>query len=327
MTICSIERTVVADTSKISRSSTFRHLVCAALIGVCTVGYAFDERAIPDQTEIEISVLKSFLEHERVAKRYHRAIVRYREMLAELEEKRAKRKDDRPISIGNVAPLFEMNKLMKRRTPHERRVIARIIQGDVDLDFLMAAPSEEELYMEEMVVIGNSFEKIPLDPAEFSVGQIQQMRGSRRHANELYGEGYYDEAYPLLLELAKRGFKDSQSRLAYILFNGTEHVRKSNLRALGWLASAAYGDSEPKFRVLFKRYMNEVPDSVRPTVDEVTTRYQEAFAFDEHQNCSTEHPFASGVVKRTYCRFDLETKADACLGYRCWAHEVNVDSQ
>lgn len=190
----------------------------------------------------------------------------------------------------------------------------------------MSAPSEEELYMEEMVVIGNSFEKIPLDPAEFSVGQIRQMRGSRQHANELYGDGHYDDAYPLLLELAKRGFKDSQSRLAYILFNGTERVEKSNLRALGWLGSAAYGDSEPKFRVLFKRYMDEVPDSVRPTVDEVITRYQESFAFDEHQNCSTEHPFAYGVVKRTYCRFDLETKADACLGYRCWAHSVNVET-
>ena len=173
----------------------------------------------------------------------------------------------------------------------------------------MSAPSEEELYMEEMVVIGNSFERIPLDPAEFSVSHIQQMRGSRRHANELFGDGHYDDAYPLLLELAKRGFRDSQSRLAYILFNGTERVKKSNLRALGWLASAAYGDSEPKFRVLFKRYMDEVPDSVRPTVDEVIARYQESFAFDEHQNCSTEHPFAYGVVKRTYCRFKLETIA------------------
>lgn len=325
VTIGSIERTVVVDTLNVVRRSTFRHLVCAVLIGACTVGYAFDERAIPDQTELEMAVLKAFLEHDRVVKRYHRAIVRYREMLVEIEEKRAKQKDDRPVSIGNLSPLFRMNKLLERRTPHERRVIARIIQGNVDLDFLMSAPSEHELYMEEMVVIGNSFERIPLDPAEFSVGQIKQMRGSRQRANELYGDGQYDEAYPLLLELAKRGFKDSQSRLAYILFNGTEHVEKSNLRALGWLASAAYGDSEPKFRVLFKRYMDEVPASVRPTVDEVVTRYQEAFAFDKHQNCSTEHPFAYGVVKRTYCRFDLETIAEACKG-NCWAHKVNVET-
>ena len=318
--------TTFSAKSTYSHASTFRLMLCVLMLGIGTGGQAYDERAIQNQTELEIAALTAILEHERVVKRYHRAIVNYREVLAKVERKRAKQKDDRPISIGNVAPLFHMSKLMKRRTPHERRLIARIIQGDIDLDFVMATPSEQELYMEEMVVIGNSFERIPLDPAEFSVAEIRQMRGSRSHANELYADGYYDDAYPLLLELAKRGFKDSQSRLAYILFNGTENVEKSNLRALGWLASAAYGDSEPKFRVLFNRYMKEVPESVRPTVDEVITRYQQAFAFDEHQNCSTEHPFAYGVVKRTYCRFDLETIADACVGYECWADRVNVES-
>ncbi len=318
--------TTFSAKSTYSHASIFRFVLFMLLLGVGTGGQAYDERAIPNQTELEIAALTAILEHERVVKRYHRAIVNYREVVAKIERKRANKKDDRPISIGNVAPLFHMSKLMDRRTPHERRLIARIIQGDIDLDFVMATPSEQELYMEEMVVIGNSFERIPLDPAEFSVAEIKQMRGSRSEANELYADEYYDDAYPLLLELAKRGFKDSQSRLAYILFNGTENVKKSNLRALGWLASAAYGDSEPKFRVLFKRYMKEVPESVRPTVDEVITRYQQAFAFDEHQNCSTEHPFAYGVVKRTYCRFDLETIADACVGYQCWADRVNVES-
>lgn len=314
------------DSRKVSRIAIYRFALCALILSVCTVGHAYDARAMPDQTELEIAALSAILDHERVVKRYHRAIVKYREFLAELEQKRAKQGDDEPVSVGNLTPFFRMNKLMERRTPHERRLIARIIQGSVDMDFVISAPSKEELYMEEMVVIGNSFEKIPLDPAEFSVGQIKQMRGSRSRANDLYADGHYDDAYPLLLELAKRGFKDSQSRLAYILFNGTERVEKSNLRALGWLASAAYGDSEPMFRVLFKRYMDEVPESVRPTVDEVVTKYQEAFAFDEHQNCSTEHPFAYGVVKRTYCRFDLETIADACKG-NCWAHKVNEETQ
>ncbi len=311
-----------------TRVLTTRFRACLGVLIVClsTMGHAFDSRAIPDQTQLEIAALTAILgDKKRVVKRYHRAIVKYREVLAEIEQKRAEQNGDRTISIGNVAPLMNMNRLMERRTPHERRLIARIIQGNIDLDFLISAPSQDELYMEEMVVIGNSFEKIPLDPAEFSVAQIKQMRGSRSHANDLYADGHYDDAYPLLLELAKRGFKDSQSRLAYILFTGTERVEKSNLRALGWLASAAYGDSEPMFRVLFKRYMAEVPESVRPTVNEVVSRYQEAFAFDEHQNCSTEHPFAYGVVKRTYCRFDLETIADACRG-NCWAHNVNVEA-
>ena len=117
MTSSSIGRATNVGTLAGIRTNTFRYLLCVLVLVVCTVGHSFDERVIPDQTELEISVLESFLGNERVAKRYHRAIVRYREMFAKLEEKRAKQKDDRPVSIGNVAPLFEMNKLMKRRTP------------------------------------------------------------------------------------------------------------------------------------------------------------------------------------------------------------------
>lgn len=74
-------------------------------------------------------------------------------------------------------------------------------------------------YIEEMVVIGSIFDHTPMDSAEFSVAVIKQTRIERRHANQLYRDGHYDEAYPLLLDLAKRGFKDSQSRLAYILLS------------------------------------------------------------------------------------------------------------
>ena len=152
-------------------------------------------------------------------------------------------------------------------------------------------------------------------------------------ANELYADGKYDEAYPLLLDLAKRGFKDSQSRLAYILFNGTEDVEKSNLRALGWLGTAAHGESEPMFRVLFKRYMAQVPESVRPTVDAVLDGYREQFDSSAYMDCTTNHPFTyerhqSSVVKRTYCQFDLEAKVKACeagkYGGACWAHAANT---
>ena len=179
--------------------------------------------------------------------------------------------------------------------------------------------------MEEVVVIGRMFDQFPMDPAEFSYNDITMMRGIRANANDLYGEGKYDEAYPLLLDLAKRGFKDSQSRLAYILFNGTETIEKSNLRALGWLGTAAHGESEPMFRVLFKRYMEQVPASVRPTVEAVLAGYREQYDSSAYIDCTTNHRFASGIVKRTYCQFDLEAQVEACLGFRCSAHKVNVN--
>ena len=179
-------------------------------------------------------------------------------------------------------------------------------------------------HMEEVNVIGRMFDQFPMDPGEFSFNDLLGMRGIRMSANQLYRDGLYDEAYPLLLDLAKRGFKDAQSRLAYILFNGTENIERSNLRALGWLGTAAFGESEPKFRVLFKRYMAEVPASVRATVDRVLAGYREQYDSSAHVDCTTNHRFKPGIVKRTYCQFDLEAQVEACLGYRCSAHKVNM---
>lgn len=176
--------------------------------------------------------------------------------------------------------------------------------------------------MEEMVVVGTPFSGIPINPAEFNVDDIYYMRALRAQANQLYESENYAEAYPLLLELAKRGFKDSQSRLAYILFHGTEGVPKSNYRALGWLGAAANGRTEPIFRVLLNRHLKEVPPERRDMVDKVVAGYQDEFGYPEHVRCTTNHRFTNGRVKRVYCEFRLEQIANACQG-KCWAHKVN----
>lgn len=176
--------------------------------------------------------------------------------------------------------------------------------------------------MEEMVVVGTPFSGIPIDPVEFNIDDIYYMRALRAQANRLYERGDYAEAYPLLLGLAKRGFKDSQSRLAYILFHGTEGVTKSNYRALGWLGAAANGRTEPIFRVLLNRHLKEVPLARREMVDKVVAGYQAEFGYPEHVRCTTNHRFSNGRVKRVYCEFKLEQIANAC-GSKCWAHKVN----
>lgn len=128
-----------------------------------------------------------------------------------------------------------------------------------------------------------------------------------------------------MLELAKRGFKDAQSRLAYIFFTGTDKVQKSNLRALGWLGVSASGETEPAFRKLNNRFMEQVPASARPIVDEVVAKYVETYGYPGHITCSTNHRFAKGRIKRTYCQFKLEAIADACMPFDCWVSDVNRD--
>ena len=289
------------------------------------------------ERELEIQALTFLADgSERRAKRMHRTIERYRVYRERMDAKVAAGRDEKEINLGfsSLRRLINMSNLALSLHPKDRPTVWKITHRTLDLGSYIesqgnaTARNADEPYMEEMVVIGSIFDHIPIDPAEFSVHDISLMRYERRDANRLYRDGYYDEAYPLLLDLGKRGFKDAQSRLAYILLNGTEDIQKSNLRALGWLGAAAYGDTEPQFRVLFSKYMKEVPEFVRPTVDTIVQAYQESFAHDEHQNCSTEHWFASGPVKRTYCRFKLETIAEACEagsgGGRCWAHAVNT---
>lgn len=219
-------------------------------------------------------------------------------------------------------------KLVKDMSPGEQNVAERIfghLREVVRFDDPVHPPIGVG-EMEEIVVIGSLFDQFPIKPEDFSFNDIMGMRGIRLMANDLYKEGLYDQAYPMLLQLAKRGFKDSQSRLAYILFTGTDEVDKSNLRALGWLGAAAYGESEPQFRVLFKKFMGEVPESVRPTVDAVVMAYVEEFDASDHVDCTTDHRFhkGSGRVKRTLCKFELEQKVEACQGFDCAARDKNA---
>lgn len=216
-------------------------------------------------------------------------------------------------------------KELKKKTPIEQAIISDFIAGRMPWETDAHEPLQE---IEEIVVTWRPFEFLPENPAEFSVTDIGQMRGARMIANQWYRDGEYKRAYPLLLELAKRGFKDSQSRLAYILLYGADGVEKSNLRALGWLGAAAHGRTEPAFRVLFKRYYKQVPEQHLETVDRVVAAYQDAFSFSEYLNCSTDHRFSSGVVKTTYCQFKMEAIAEACRaggGGSCWIDKVNMD--
>lgn len=301
-------------------------LITFALV-VGLVVHAVDEKVL------ELQALAMLTGGEQTAKKAHRTITRYRVYLDRVEAKLNRGVDEEKARRGSLYRQLHMSELAMSLPPQKRAVIWRLTHRTLDLEAYIASGGEpdrttSDQRMDELVVLGSIFDQMPMDPAEFSVKDIRVMRSERKVANELYRSGRYDEAYPLLLNLAKRGFKDSQSRLAYVLFNGTENVEKSNLRALGWLGSAAYGDTEPNFRILFKRYMDEVPDDVRSTVDQIVNDYQQSFAFDDQQHCSTEHRYAYGIVKRTYCRFKLEAIAEACEsglgGGQCWAHAVNV---
>lgn len=219
----------------------------------------------------------------------------------------------------------EMKKLQTGKSPEEQQVMEEMyaILNEEFADLIPEPDLPRYQGMEEIIVLGDVFNLYSMDPAEFSVADISEMRDLRSTANRMYRNEEYDEAYPLLLHLAKRGFKDAQSRLAYILFTGTPEVRKSNLRALGWLSVAAHGDTEPIFRQLFKKYMQMIPAEALGIVEEVNDGYRDSYGHLEHMKCSTEHKYAKGLIKKTYCQFRLEAIAAACGRMNCWADKVN----
>lgn len=260
-----------------------------------------------DETDLEMQALATIAKNDRQARKWHRAIERYRGAMARIEAQQSEGVAEERITIP-FRDITGVTKMLRSQTPANKRFLRELIRRNIDLEAYLesgAIPEQYADYMDEVVVIGNVFDHIPMNPAEFSAEDVREMRGQRLNANELYQDGLYDEAYPILLDLAKRGFKDSQSRLAYILFNGTENVEKSNLRALGWLAAAADGQTDPMFRVLFKRYMKQVPQDIRPTVDLVVDGYRSAYASSKYVDCSRNHFSHSGIVRRTICRFDF----------------------
>ena len=230
------------------------------------------------------------------------------------------------LTSGEVS---KFDKLLKQKNASDQKLMIRMLRemngitDQTEPEYVMIDGVLTEIE-DTVVTLRGRFGEIEEDPSSFSIGDIQYMRGIRRIANRQYRDGDYDEAFPILLGLAKRGFKDAQARLAYIFFTGTEEVQKSNLRALGWLGSAAHGRTEPGFKVLFNKYMRQVPESAKPTVNMVVAAYQEKYSHSEHLNCSIEHPYAKGVVKRTYCRFKLEAIKDAQNGLRSWVDKVNL---
>lgn len=261
-------------------------------------------------------------------------IERFRELLADVYVT-TRQKDVLDAAVANVTKLNNLE--LRKMDP---RFMDGVSSAEL-LDFLLEFGENQPRLrtrdqdrdarkdIEELTTYGYSFGHISEDPAEFSVEDIRYMRSIRESANRLYRERRYEKAYPLLLDLAKRGFRDAQSRLAYILFNGAGDVQKSNMRALGWLGAASAPPTEPGFRVLFNRYMRQVPEAALPRVEAVVNGYREQYSHSEYQVCSTEHPHAlhhgSSIVKRTYCRFRIEAIADACFPYRCWVHGKNTE--
>ena len=126
-------------------------------------------------------------------------------------------------------------------------------------------------YVEEMVVTAERLEK-----GEWPTGTIiTQTYNVRQRGMLLYELGRYEEALPLLLVAAERGFKWPQAMAGDIYLHGRGGVRRDLRSGFGWLGVAASPRTSPQIDGYFRQAMAELPDRLRTAAEATVDEYRE----------------------------------------------------
>ena len=109
-----------------------------------------------------------------------------------------------------------------------------------------------------------------------TVELIQATYEARDKGGHFYRRGRYEEALPLLLAAARRGFKMEQARVSFLYQQGlgTEQDVEA---AVGWLGVAARGETTPEIRGRFKEIWARIPQARRPHFEAVIDEYEKRY--------------------------------------------------
>ena len=153
--------------------------------------------------------------------------------------------------------------------------------------------------VEEVVVT-----ETPLHTAIPTVELIQATYKARHKGGRLYRLGQYEEALPLLLVAARKGFKMEQARVSFLYQQGlgTEQDVEA---AVGWLGVAARGETTPEIRGRFKELWARIPQARRPYFEEVIDEYEKRYGNKANRTACKNRMTTTGVgIKRIFeCDF------------------------
>ena len=169
--------------------------------------------------------------------------------------------------------------------------------------------------VEEVVVTGEPMERGK--PPEFEF--LMHLYDSRREGAKLYRDGRYEEAFPLLLQAAKRGFKVAQARVSYLYERGLGTPRDP-IAAIGFLGTAAKPPTHPEIRNRFEEIWRRVPPEHEARLRQVIDRYDSLYGNRANRVvCDRSH--RTGTYMRSLrCNF-----MDECSLYRhlaAWVPEL-----
>ena len=135
------------------------------------------------------------------------------------------------------------------------------------------SPADSEAgtdYVEEVIVTAERLEK-----GEWPTGTIiTQTYNVRRRGMLLYELGRYEEALPLLLVAAERGFKWPQAMAGDIYLHGRGGVRRDLRSGFGWLGVAASPRTSWQIDSYFRQAMAELPDHMREAAEAAVDEYR-----------------------------------------------------
>ena len=144
-------------------------------------------------------------------------------------------------------------------------------------------------------------------------GEYEETLESKRQAHlnhlkgmSLYKSGRFEEALPYLMAASRRGYKDSQARLAHLYLHGLGGLRRSDKLGIAWMGVAASGQTKPIIQRRFDELMGAVPhqhvESLKTVVEEFVAKYGQ---FEQTVVCDIA-AHASTHIAKTRCYFEYE---------------------
>lgn len=129
-------------------------------------------------------------------------------------------------------------------------------------------------------------------------------------AKALFARNQVKEAFPLLLDTAQLGFKDSQARVGHIYLQGLGEVERDAVQGVGWLGVASSGSTSPGIRNYFNDIWKRIPDAYVPYFEEVVDQYRSRYGEQATGVvCDLNRPLRS-FVKELACFFEAPLPAE-----------------
>ena len=196
-------------------------------------------------------------------------------------------------------------KLFKNTTDNDKAILTQLI---LSTQFIRAPGIEPVDLVKSVSRTSNLLESTPTDPTDFLI-EVGTLSEFHQRADQLFQEGRYREAFPLLVTSAKYGYRNSQSQLAFVLFQGLDGLPRDDIRAFAWLgtASASIPSSDSFYGVM----RNRLRDEDKQIVDEVVEVYRQRFGVVEPFDCDALQS-ESDSLKKIYCQLQLETMIEIC---------------